>query len=93
MAKSRAAMMRGVSNAALIVAAIGCGGAQQRPAAEQATAISEPARAEPVGAAPQCVDQKDQPVTCLSDADCCARFVCGRDPELNPRESYCIFGG
>jgi hypothetical protein len=42
---------------------------------------------------PQCVDDKDQRVQCLSDSDCCPRFVCGKDPDLSQAISYCIFGG
>jgi len=43
--------------------------------------------------APSCVDAKDQRVQCLKDADCCPRFVCGKDPELSQSLNYCIFGG
>jgi hypothetical protein len=92
MAKSRAVMIRGAMGAALMVAAFGCGGAQQRPAEQQA-ATTEVAPDRSVGPAPECVDDQDQQVTCLSDADCCPHFVCGKDPERNFRESYCIFGG
>ena len=42
---------------------------------------------------PQCVDAKDQKVQCLSDQDCCPRFVCGKDPELSQSQNFCIFGG
>ena len=90
MAKSRVSM-RGALGSALIVAALGCAGGQEH-AVDQSAAITESAP-EPVGEAPQCVDDKDQPVSCLADSDCCAGFVCGKDPELNPRASYCIYGG
>ncbi len=46
-----------------------------------------------VGEAPECVDDKDQRVQCLADTDCCAGFVCGKDPELSHHVSYCIYGG
>jgi hypothetical protein len=90
MAISRTAMMQGAVWGVLTAVMMGCGASQQRPV-EQSAAATE---ATPeVGAAPQCVDDKDQPVTCLSDSDCCAGFVCGKDPELSPRQSYCIYGG
>jgi hypothetical protein len=94
MALSRAADqgMRG----AVILVMMACGAAQQHPQqaeGEQSAAAAESAPEQSVGAAPSCVDERDQPVACLSDGDCCAGFVCGKDPELNPRTSYCIFGG
>jgi uncharacterized lipoprotein YajG len=58
-----------------------------QPAAPAAAAAAVPAEA------PTCVDAKDQRVQCLTDADCCARFVCGKDPELSQSVNYCIFGG
>jgi hypothetical protein len=92
-AMSREAMLRGVGTALMVFMGMGCAGAQQRPAVnEQSSAMAEE-KAEPVGAARECVDEQDRPVSCLSDSDCCKGFVCGRDPELNPRASYCIFGG
>jgi len=59
------------------------------PVQSAASAESVPAPAE----APTCVDAKDQRVQCLSDADCCPRFVCGKDPELIQSVNFCIFGG
>jgi hypothetical protein len=44
-------------------------------------------------AAPECVNAEDQHVECLADTDCCSGFVCGKDPELSARVSYCIYGG
>jgi hypothetical protein len=89
---SRVAMIRGAAWGVLMMMAMACGAAQ-RPAAEQSAASTESISESPVGEAPTCVDDKEQPVSCLSDADCCAGFVCGKDPELNPRTSYCIYGG
>ena len=89
MAKSKA-MIRGALGSALILLALGCTGGQEH-AVDQSAAITESAP-EPMGA-PQCVDDKDQPVACLADSDCCAGFVCGKDPELSQRTSYCIYGG
>lgn len=90
MAISRTAMIQGAGLGVLMAVALGCGASQPRAAESAAATESVP---EAVEAAPQCVDNKDQPVTCLSDSDCCAGFVCGKDPELNPRASYCIYGG
>jgi Ion channel inhibitory toxin len=90
MAISRTAMIQGVWGV-LMGVTMGCAASQPRPV-EQSAAASESVPEE-VGAAPQCVDDKDHPVTCLSDSDCCKGFVCGRDPELSPRQSYCIYGG
>lgn len=92
MAKSRAMMIQGAAGAVLILAAFGCGASQQHPAMEQQAATTETVPESSVGA-PECVDEQDQQATCLSDSDCCPNFVCGRDPERNPRENYCIFGG
>jgi hypothetical protein len=79
--------------AAVAATLIGCGAAQ-RPASSNSAAVTEvaPQPAAP-GPAPECVNDKDQPVECLSDGDCCSGFVCGKDPERNPRVSYCIYGG
>ena len=60
-------------------------------ATEEAPESSSSAAA--VGEAPECVDDKDQRVECLADTDCCAGFVCGKDPELSHHVSYCIYGG
>lgn len=70
----------------------GCAGSQ--PRAETQASISESAP-EPVEleAAPECVNDQDQRVRCLADSDCCAGFVCGKDPELNQDLSYCIYAG
>jgi len=89
---SRVAMIRGAAWGALTMMAMACGAAQ-RPPAEQSAATTESISESPVGEAPTCVDDKEQPVPCLSDADCCAGFVCGKDPDLSPRTSYCIYGG
>ena len=93
MAKSGSVVIRGALGAALMMAAFGCGGAQQHPAMEQQAATTETVPEPSVGPAPECVDDQDQQVTCLSDADCCPKFVCGKDPERNFRESYCIYSG
>jgi hypothetical protein len=85
-----------LSVAALLASACGASqSAAESPAESGAAApvphaaTSGPAPAE----APQCVDDKDQRIKCLSDADCCPRFVCGKDPELSQSVTYCIFGG
>jgi hypothetical protein len=91
MAISSMAMSRGALWGVLMGVTLGCAASPQRPV-EQSAAATE-ATPQEVGAAPQCVDDKDQPVMCLSDSDCCAGFVCGKDPELSPRQSYCIYGG
>jgi hypothetical protein len=93
MAKSRAVMIRGAVGAVLMVAAFGCGGAQQRPAIEHQAAAAEAMPEPSIGPPPECVDEQDKPVTCLSDADCCPGFACGKDPERNARESFCLYGG
>lgn len=85
-------VIRGAAWCALTTMVMACGAAQ-RPPAEQSAATTESISEAPVGEAPTCVDDQDQRVSCLSDADCCAGFVCGKDPELNRRMSYCIYGG
>ncbi len=87
----RGAVVRGATVSALMMVALGCGGPQQRPA--ESAAAPESVSDAPVGEAPQCVDDKEQPVACMADGDCCSGFVCGKDPELSARTSYCIFGG
>lgn len=51
------------------------------------------AKEKAVGEAPECLNENDEPVECELDGECCSGFVCGKDPELNPRKKYCIFGG
>jgi uncharacterized lipoprotein YajG len=78
--------------AATVALLLGACGSSQPPAAAAPAApaaASGPAPAE----APTCVDAKDQRVQCLSDSDCCPRFVCGKDPDLSQSVNYCIFGG
>jgi len=89
---SAVAMIRRGAWGALTMVLMACGAAQ-RPPAEQSAATTESISESPAGEAPTCVDDKEQPVSCLSDADCCAGFVCGKDPELSHRMSYCIYGG
>jgi hypothetical protein len=89
---SRVAMIRGAAWGALTMAAMACAAAQHPPA-EQSAATTESIQENAVDEAPTCVDDKDERVSCLSDSDCCAGFVCGKDPELSPRTSYCIYGG
>jgi hypothetical protein len=81
-----------VLEAAAIALLVGACGSSPPPAPAAPTppaASSAPAPAE----APTCVDAKDQRVQCLSDSDCCPRFVCGKDPELSQSVNYCVFGG
>jgi Ion channel inhibitory toxin len=67
-----------------------CG--SSKPAAEAPVAQAEPEPPVPTGH-PQCVDSKDRPIRCVEDSECCEGFVCGQDPELNPMNKYCIWGG
>lgn len=95
MALSRAAI-RGMRGALIVVMMIGCGASQEHPhhmEAGQSATSSESVPDQAADVAPSCVDARDQPVACLSDADCCAGFVCGKDPELSRRTSFCIYGG
>jgi ion channel inhibitory toxin len=95
--------MSTVFNAAMIgvmalMVSSGCGATQQAGAAPagppSSAAVDDVARPPAsVGGAPECVDDKDQPVECLSDSDCCSGFVCGKDPALSLRVRYCIYGG
>lgn len=74
---------------------MGCGAAQSSAEApEQSASMTESApEQQGVSEAPQCVDDQEQRVSCLTDTDCCSGFVCGKDPELSHRLSYCIYGG
>lgn len=88
---SKMAMYQWIGSAAAVLV-LGC--AAQQPRAEHSAAVEETApEVESTPAAPECVDDKDQRVECLSDSDCCQGFVCGKDPELSQRVSYCIYGG
>jgi hypothetical protein len=79
----------GSAAAALV---LGCAAQQPRP--EHSAAATETVlEVESTPEAPQCVDDKDQRVECMSDSDCCQGFVCGKDPELSHRVSYCLYGG
>jgi hypothetical protein len=102
MALSRAAIqgMRGALTVLAAVAWVACGASQQQQQAqdadgqrEQSAAAEESVPDQSIGASPSCVGENDQPVACLSDSDCCAGFVCGKDPELSHRTSFCIYGG
>lgn len=75
----------------LVFLLVGCGSSQ--PRLEQAATTEAAPEQASVGETPECVDDKEQRVSCLADADCCAGFVCGKDPELSHRLSYCIYGG
>ncbi len=92
-ARSRTPLRGAVLGILLVGAAAGCSAAQKPQAQDSAAAIESTPSGASVGEAPECVDEKDQRVSCLADADCCAGFVCGKDPELSPRVSYCIYGG
>jgi hypothetical protein len=91
MAISRTAMIRGAVWGVLMGVTMGCAASRPRPV-EQSAAATE-AVPDEIGAAPQCVDDKDHPGQSLSDSDCCKGFVCGKDPELSTRQSYCVYGG
>ena len=84
--------LRGAMGSLLVAGLVlACGASNPQP--EPLFAVSDEQPVEPPAAAPQCVDQHDEPVTCLSDSDCCSGFVCGKDPQLSQRQSYCVFGG
>jgi hypothetical protein len=100
MALSRAAI-QGTRGALMVWAAVawvalGCGASQQHAGhadGEQSAAAEESVSDPSIGQSPSCVGENDQPVACLSDSDCCAGFVCGKDPELSHRTSFCVYGG
>jgi anti-sigma-K factor RskA len=74
--------------------AVFSGCAASPPRAETSASISEaPPQPAEIDVAPECVNDQDQHVACLADSDCCAGFVCGKDPELSQDVSYCIYGG
>jgi hypothetical protein len=92
-------MRRAVSTSGFVFAGLlfnalltGCASSSSPPPATSAAA-TEVAPEGSVAAPPECVNAEDQQVECLSDADCCAGFVCGKDPELSQRVSYCLYGG
>lgn len=70
----------------------GCAAAQPQPQTSAAAAETPP-ESPGIQVAPECVNAEDQHVECLADTDCCSGFVCGKDPELSSRVSYCIYGG
>lgn len=78
---------------AVIAIGLGACGGEKSPAKEPVVQPPASTVAPPIGSAPQCVDANDSPVKCEKDSDCCEGFVCGRDPELNPREKFCIYAG
>lgn len=71
---------------------LGCAGSQPRAETQASMSEAPPAPVE-VEAAPECVNDQEQRVRCLSDSDCCAGFVCGKDPELSQDLSFCIYAG
>ena len=76
------------------VGVAGCATSAGRAAPVESAAVEESAPPEtvPVGA-PECLDHNDKPAECLEDSDCCAGFVCGKDPELSRRTTFCIYAG
>lgn len=76
------------------VALVACGSSTPKP--EPAPSVAPPAtQLAPVipEGEPECVDDKDEPVECESDKDCCPGFVCGLDPEGSYRVKVCIWAG
>jgi hypothetical protein len=57
--------------------------------------MEENARAdnEDVGGGAECLDESNDPRQCERDADCCAGFACGWDPQVSRVVKVCVFGG
>jgi hypothetical protein len=70
----------------------GCAGGRDAVRDDYVPPASQP-KERAVSEAPECLNEEDEPVECELDSDCCSGFVCGKDPELNPRKKFCIFGG
>lgn len=70
----------------------GCAGGRESVKDDYLPPANQP-RERAVGAAPECLNENDEPVECELDNECCSGFVCGKDPELNPRKKYCIYSG
>jgi len=79
--------------ASLVVFGVLSACASSTPRPQTSAAASETPAEGSVGVAPECLNDEKQHVQCLSDGDCCAGFVCGKDPELNQSVSYCVYGG
>jgi hypothetical protein len=41
----------------------------------------------------QCLDESNDPRQCERDADCCAGFACGWDPQVSRVVKVCVNGG
>ncbi|MBN1605881.1 MAG: hypothetical protein JW940_04580 [Polyangiaceae bacterium] len=41
----------------------------------------------------QCLDESNDPRQCERDADCCAGFACGWDPQVSRVFKVCVNGG
>ncbi len=81
-----------------VAGALSCTAGEQRrvsgPASESAAAEEvAPSQPPAVVGAPECLDANDRPAECLQDSDCCPGFVCGKDPELSRRVTFCIYAG
>jgi Ion channel inhibitory toxin/Dickkopf N-terminal cysteine-rich region len=87
----RTLVIQGLLVMSASLTSIACGGGQAKAEAP-ATIATEAPPPVPEGH-PECVDARDKPIRCSEDSECCTGFVCGRDPELNPAQKYCIFGG
>jgi hypothetical protein len=82
--------LRNVSFMALVLftaLASSCSGAQKKN--EPILTAEEFERNAPPPDDP-CVGQKGAPLECGSQADCCKGYACGKDPERNPRQLYCL---
>jgi hypothetical protein len=71
--------------------AISCGGSVEHRPPNDGSGAADPKPAP--AAAPECVDEHEQPVECETDADCCKGFACGKDPERSIRVKYCLYAG
>lgn len=73
--------------------ALACSKGGEAQDAQDPISVSEPAPPPVAPKAPQCTDEDGEVVQCETDDECCDGFVCGKDPERNPRLKYCVFGG
>ena len=70
---------------------VGCGSSKPPAAPTSQAEESAPPPPAATETLPVCVDENDETVECLSDADCCEGFTCTKDPEGSHLRMVCLY--
>ena len=78
---------------ALLVLTVACSSSTPQASAPQSASVPEEVPAVPEGTVSECLGADDEVVDCVTDADCCEGFECGRDPDVSSVRRVCVFSG